>query len=58
MQYFCSPDRPIKVGDIWISRKGEILEMGGGWPRKGGYGTHTNYARSVTVAHIIKIFGT
>ena len=28
MQYFCFPDRPIKGGDIWISRKGIIFKKG------------------------------
>ena len=27
-QYFCFPDRPIKVETSWISRKGGILEKG------------------------------
>ena len=29
-QYFCFPDRLIKVGTSWISRKGEIVEKDGG----------------------------
>ena len=31
IQYFCFPERPIKVGTSWISRKGGILERGGGY---------------------------
>ena len=26
----CFPDRPMKVGESWISRKGTILVKGGG----------------------------
>ena len=32
IQYFCFPDRSIKVGTSWISRKGGILEKGGMTP--------------------------
>ena len=28
IQYFCFPERPMKGGTSWISRKGVILEKG------------------------------
>ena len=30
IQYFCFPNRPMKGGTSWISRKGEILKKKGG----------------------------
>ena len=45
IQYFCFPDRSIKGGASWISRKGGILEKGGGVDlEKGGMTLLTNYA--------------
>ena len=45
IQYFCFPDRSIKGGASWISRKGGILEKGGGvdLEKGGGMTPLTNY---------------
>ena len=38
IQYFCFPDKTMKVETSWISRKGGILEKGGGMIPLTNYG--------------------
>ena len=57
IQYFCFPDRPMKSGTSWISRKGGILEKLG-WSRKGGgYNPLTNYESALSDRQTDKIYG-
>ena len=37
IQYFCFPERPMKVGTCWVSRKGGNLRKAGVDLEKWGY---------------------
>ena len=45
IEYFCFLNKPMKGGTSWISRKGEIIEKGGGvdLEKGGGMTPLTNY---------------